>query len=580
MQIESRAPLGSSPKVLMARSSRIKKQKPLSNASDVANQGRSDREVDRAPNANAANAATTEQQADNLFDSIDANLAGAQSPEPPQMSNSLLQSLCMINTMLTQLNDKQQEFHRQQSEWAQMQGDLEPREEELRELERELFERSEALDADAQRIAEAEQQLQQRQAKTSQQRRLIAQQLRAQRAEVALARRAGDMDLDAVREEFDAELERRLADQASQHEQQLEEKLAEARVQEAQQQEQKLAELRSRLEAEHEQALTDLRSQHQAEREQSLADLRSQHAAEQEQALADLQSQRDQHQSLADERSQWDAEREQAVAEVRAQLDEDLKRALAHVEAERDACRRLEAELELTRQKLQAIEADRETTGDSGEANATLQAAVDGLRKRRDEAEDEIEELRSQNRELAAKLAASQVDGAGTDGQVSLESMSWEQRKLHMLQRLNAEDDELNDSELAQQRLKIEEVIDKTDRELSKRDAEIAELRCLLEQQSMAAGDMAIGGAAVLQMLDQDELIQEERAKLQRIQAEWEEKLRQAEIDVSLERAKLARERIDIEQRLAEMREATKAEGKPESKGRKWLAQLGLTDGE
>lgn len=287
------------------------------------------------------------------------------------------------------------------------------------------------------------------------------------------------------------------------------------------------------------------------------------------------------HQMLADSESQHQDEKRQILAELHHQHEAELDAALSAVETERAARQQAEENLQAAEQRLQTIEDHSPNPDDESDQQlATLQQAVEGLRSQRDQAQDEIEELKNQNRELAAKLASQQVNDAGTSGQVSLESMSWEQRKLHMLQRLNAEDDDDQSGDAAQRRLKIDEVIDRTDRELAKRDAEIAELRCLLEQQSMAAGDVAIGGAAVLQMLDQDELIREEREKLQRIQTEWEEKLRQAEIDVSLERAKLARERIDIEQRLAEMREATKAEAKPESKGRKWLAQLGLTDGE
>ncbi|WP_145094567.1 coiled-coil domain-containing protein [Rosistilla carotiformis] len=541
------------------------------------------------------NNSEVENEATDLIDAIDSQLTDLQHPEPPPASDSLLQSLCMINTMLTQLNAKQQELEKQQRALERTRSELIPLETDLRNLERDLFARSDALDLQTQQIAESQAALEQRESKTSRQRRLIANQLRAQRAEQLLTAKKLDGEkeqaLEQLRAQCDAELQQALA----QRDVELEQTLAQREADLEQTFGQREAELEQTF-AQREAELEQTFAQREAEQEQTL----TQRVAELQQTLA--QRDADQEKTLA----QHEAELEQALAQrdavleqrfaerdserdsARSQSDADLEQALATAQAERENARALESELDQLRQQLQALESERESTGSADvEEVATLQAAVDGLRCQRDSAQTErdavqheIDELKRQNRELASKLATQQVNVAGNEGMVSLESMSWEQRKSHMLQRLNAEDDELSDSEAAQQRLKIQDVIERTDREVSKRDAEIAELRCLLEQQSMAAGDMAIGGAAVLQMLDQDELILEERAKLQRIQGEWEEKLRQAEIDVSLERAKLARERIDIEQRLAEMREATKAEGKPESKGRKWLAQLGLTDAE
>ena len=53
-------------------------------------------------------------------------------------------------------------------------------------------------------------------------------------------------------------------------------------------------------------------------------------------------------------------------------------------------------------------------------------------------------------------------------------------------------------------------------------------------------------------MFDQDEIIREERENLKQLQQQWEEKLRKAEIDLSVERAKIARERAELEEQLRE----------------------------
>ena len=88
-------------------------------------------------------------------------------------------------------------------------------------------------------------------------------------------------------------------------------------------------------------------------------------------------------------------------------------------------------------------------------------------------------------------------------------------------------------------------------------------------------------------MLDSDELVQQERERLQMLQAEWQEKFRQGEIEASLERAKLSRERQELAKKQDELqerlernqREARQAQGKKGSSSAssgRWLAKLGL----
>jgi len=73
---------------------------------------------------------------------------------------------------------------------------------------------------------------------------------------------------------------------------------------------------------------------------------------------------------------------------------------------------------------------------------------------------------------------------------------------------------------------------------------------------------------------------------LNELQDQWREKFRQAEVEIAVERAKLARQRADIDERLREAEnDASKAAppagagGRPErrSAGR-WLARLGLAE--
>ena len=55
--------------------------------------------------------------------------------------------------------------------------------------------------------------------------------------------------------------------------------------------------------------------------------------------------------------------------------------------------------------------------------------------------------------------------------------------------------------------------------------------------------------------------------KLREIQKSWEEKLRQAEIDISMERAKLGRERSQLEEKLKQMNENKEDEEEEKRKG-------------
>ncbi|NND96353.1 MAG: hypothetical protein HKN47_03365, partial [Pirellulaceae bacterium] len=124
--------------------------------------------------------------------------------------------------------------------------------------------------------------------------------------------------------------------------------------------------------------------------------------------------------------------------------------------------------------------------------------------------------------------------------------------------------------------------------EVQRRESEVKELQALLQQQSETrdCSGVAIGAAAIAELVEGDELIREEREKLQSLQAQWEERFRESEITASLERAKLSRERrelalknAELEEQLVHFRresEETRALGGGTS--RRWMAKLGLTD--
>jgi hypothetical protein len=199
-------------------------------------------------------------------------------------------------------------------------------------------------------------------------------------------------------------------------------------------------------------------------------------------------------------------------------------------------------------------------------------------------------DLRQQNEELAARLAAQTTRNikASTLGNiVSHEQMSWEQRKEMILQQLDEDefadanthansDNDVQVDAHAEQRLEVRQIIETTEHEIARRDREIEELREIVRTQSEARDGVAIGAAGLAAMLDTDQLIQQERQKLKDIQQQWEAKLRQAEIDLSMERAKLARERMELEKQQTEQPAERISAGT--EKQRRWLDYLGLKE--
>lgn len=203
----------------------------------------------------------------------------------------------------------------------------------------------------------------------------------------------------------------------------------------------------------------------------------------------------------------------------------------------------------------------------------------------------ELADLKQQNSELASQLAEAQ-SSLHNPPHLSLstlnqESMTWEQRKKLIMQQFENETAAESFGDPSRSRIDIEEVMRTTQAEIDRRDKEIEELKAIVEQQSNTHEGVAIGAAAIAQMLDSDELVKLEREKLAAIQREWEGKLRDAEIQISTERAKLSRERAELESQSRLLAEQlvnlppqpnaaeTKIDGKPV---RRWLEHLGLRD--
>ena len=219
-----------------------------------------------------------------------------------------------------------------------------------------------------------------------------------------------------------------------------------------------------------------------------------------------------------------------------------------------------------------------EQTSDAGEqANQDLQRryelAMDDLRS----IKNENEELKQQMEQLGdgSKLMASVRPVGGWD---------WEAQKQQLLAQLEGVTG--NGPQQAEEIVKAEDTIRVTEGIVSEKERQIAELQQQLREQQ-EQDDVAVGATTIAKMLDQNELIRQERDNLQKVQKEWRDKLRQAEVDISVERAKIARERSGLEEKLSMFEaertkhEARRGDGvssrrKQQRPSSRWLEKLGL----
>lgn len=202
--------------------------------------------------------------------------------------------------------------------------------------------------------------------------------------------------------------------------------------------------------------------------------------------------------------------------------------------------------------------------------NAELEARLSGSTATREQHElQQVYEMACEEiRELKAEIE--RQSEAPQPVQEEEEQLDWASAKQKMLEELAAEDG-LAESEQSA----VDRIVAKTNQIIAQKDAEIERLQLCLE---VTGADKAIES-----MLDSEELITQERERLASLQREWEEKLRKAEIEISIERAKLAREKAQQDEQIRQLEEKLddaqpngNDDGKP-NRGR-WLARLGLAD--
>jgi chromosome segregation ATPase len=235
-------------------------------------------------------------------------------------------------------------------------------------------------------------------------------------------------------------------------------------------------------------------------------------------------------------------------------------------------------ELEHYQNRIQELETLELPNGDEGQA-----AEVVHLQQRLEMALDDLREERARNQELLAQPKRATPVAVP----VTTNAMDWEARKRSLLAQLESDYDE-NIPEQRATKLSLEDTIARTDEVVAAKDAEIARLQAMLQEHPTSPMPNT---AAVEEILNHEEVIREEREKLQLLQDQLREQFRQAEIDLSVERAKIARERLEIEEKtrnlpqfLTNPSSGNSKESKTDplkkqaSLGGRWLARLGLSE--
>ncbi|MCA9229179.1 MAG: hypothetical protein KDA57_00895 [Planctomycetales bacterium] len=300
---------------------------------------------------------------------------------------------------------------------------------------------------------------------------------------------------------------------------------------------------------------------------------------EAEQRIIELSDRRDEEEQLEEMQRKF----ELAHADVHklkrenAELQEELSRRPESGELESPELVSLRAERDAMAIRIKQLE-----SAPPQESDAEAQQAMADLQRRFEMAVEDVRHLKQANAALQEQIKdAPSVSPVVVDDGAPLD---WQAQKARLLAELDAEDQGSITPERCEARTTIEGTISITDRVVAEKDDEINRLRELLESQKHTeAPRQQPEQTSHEELFDQDEVIQAERKRLEEVRLEMEEKLRTAELEISVKRATLAREQAALEEKLAQIPQEAVEEEKPVSADkprRRWLSALGLKDDE
>ena len=330
--------------------------------------------------------------------------------------------------------------------------------------------------------------------------------------------------------------------------------------------------------------ITRLEAQHQASKDEwqtQLLDFERRLAAQQS-------SWGDQRSELAGTQSELERERDELKQKFELALQDVQRFRGRAADLEQELARRPETN-QGDSAELVALRAERDALAERveqlerqpvGQLDANTEQQISDLQRRFELAVEDVRELKTKNAQLEAKLAAAaqrpgpKAETGGSD---------WESLKRKMLASLEEETDNAIDEERTKERTTIERTIEMTDAVVADKDRQIDELKTQL-----AGIDSAKKGSEqdeqderINKLIDADEVIAEHRKRITQLEREMQDKLRAAELEISVERAKLARHKAELEELRSDLESQQQsrdphgaAAGTPR---RRWLSKLGLS---
>ena len=261
---------------------------------------------------------------------------------------------------------------------------------------------------------------------------------------------------------------------------------------------------------------------------------------------------------------------DQIVVSLNAQCDQAgkfLKKHLARLDLIEEALHRQLGQLQANASAPSKIPRGSEADEDS--------------QRRYEMAMDDLREMKAKNADLQQRLDEARTASKSAPAAASLieRRLDWESEKNRILAALEADFDD-NDPQQQADRREIEDAIKSTEIVIQKKDGEIEELQRRLNERK---GETK--SESELSAVDADAAIQQERRRLEKLQEEWQDKYRRAEVEMSTERAKLARREAELNERAKalsadenDLREKEQSDQSDQSAGKRWLTRLGLTE--
>ena len=198
----------------------------------------------------------------------------------------------------------------------------------------------------------------------------------------------------------------------------------------------------------------------------------------------------------------------------------------------------------------------------------------------------EFQRLAEKNAELQQQLAKSRSTATKAARQPrSSGQLDWEAEKRRILAALEADVDG-DDQAQREERLRMQEVVDATDEAIAAKDREIRELSERLEAGNRNAAASAPARSPSSKRWPGMPACGRNGRSCNNCRTQWQEKIRQAEVELALERANLARQRAELEGHVpaagdAALSPPAATDPEPAAKSStpsRWMARLGLTD--